>query len=306
MITEIPTQADFESAGVSLLNLAWDTVSSLYLYVERSEMEAWDDVSQGTDEFWKAAHQPLSNAQALLQQGVEFLLKGRIAAVSPFLLLDGAPREWPKGSNSKDIAYSEFRTIDAQDLVRVHDTMCSSRLDQSFVQRLDELRQTRNAFVHSIDKRLRHRPEELWIAILDVTHHLVGPLAWMPARRAYLQSTPRSVAFSSDESSAQLSWEGLHLLGVLKPAEQILYLGVAPKARWYICYNCSMECRDADIRPETAQLRPISSQSKVVYCFVCGEMDAVVRVPCTNAACKGNVVHGHDRVCLTCYCDQVS
>jgi len=304
VITDIPSPADFEATAVSLLNLAWDTVSSLSHHAERSELEAWDECGEVTDEYWAAAQKPLGNAQALIQQGVEFLLKARIAEVSPFLLLDRAVREWPKESAARDTKYAEFRTVDAQDLVRLFNTVRPTRLDSAFVQRIEEQRKTRNTFIHSVDKSLRHDPQTLWRTILDVSHHLIGPAKWIGLRRAYLESTPASIAFSTDEVSIELAWECSQLLEMLKPAEQELYLGILPKARRYICYACALECREADIRPETAQLRPNDPDSTNVYCFMCGHIQAVDRVPCATAGCKGNVIEAHDGVCLTCFSDQ--
>ena len=63
LITDIPAPADFEATAVSLLNLAWDTVSSLSHHVERSELEAWDECGEVTDEYWAAAQKPLGNAR---------------------------------------------------------------------------------------------------------------------------------------------------------------------------------------------------------------------------------------------------
>ena len=304
MIVEIPAAADFEATAVSLLNLAWDAVSALVLHVERSELAQWDDDGQVTDEFWNAAQQPLGNAQALLQQGVEFLLKARIAEVSPFLLLDRAVREWPKEFSTRHTRYAEFRTIDAQDLVRLFNIVREERLDTPFSQRIEEQRKARNAFIHSIDKSHRHSPEMLWTTILDVSHYLIGPTKWISLRRAYLDSTPAAIAFSTDETPTELAWEAMRLLEKLKPSEQELYLGVVPKARRYICYHCAMECRDADFHPETAQLHPNEPSSKNVYCFVCEENQSVRRRPCKSTGCKGNVIAKDDLVCLTCFADQ--
>lgn len=304
MITDIPTPADFEATAASLLNLAWDTVSSLSHHAERSELEAWDECGEVTDEYWEAAQKPLGNAQALVQQGIEFLLKARIAEVSPFLLLDRAVRDWPKESAVQDTRYAEFRTVDAQDLVRLFNTVQPARLNVAFVQRIEEQRKTRNAFIHSVDKSRRHHPQNLWRTILDVSHHLIGLVKWIGLRRAYLESTPASIAFSTDEVFVELAWESKQLLEMLKPSEQELYLGVAPKARRYICYQCAHECRDADFRPQTAQLRPNLPASTNVYCFMCEQTQPVVRLSCEAAGCKGNVIESHDLVCLTCFADQ--
>lgn len=304
MITDIPTPSEFEAAAISMLNLAWDVVTALLTHVENAEMAQWDEDGQVTDEFWKAAQQPLGNAQALVQQGIEFLLKARIAEVSPFLLIDRTVREWPKDSARVDTKYAEFRTVDAQDLIRIYNTVRPSRLDPAFAQRIEGQRRTRNAFIHSIDKSHRHRPDSLWITILDVAHHLIGPTRWIGVRRKYLESTPTSVAFSVDHVSSELAWESLKLLATLQPAQQALYLGVTPKARRYICYHCSIECRHAGLQPTTAQLRPNSPKSTEVYCFVCDQKQDVERTACKSPGCKGNVIVSEDHVCLTCYKDQ--
>jgi hypothetical protein len=304
VITDIPTPSDFEATAASLLNLAWDAVSSLIHHSERSELEAWDECGEVSDEFWAAAQKPLGNAQALIHQGVEFLLKARIAEVSPFLLLDRAVRDWPRESATRDTKYAEFRTVDAQDLVRLFNTVCPARLDAAFVQRIEEQRKTRNTFIHSVDKSLIHSPQGLWRTILDVSHHLIGPAKWVGIRRAYLESTPASIAFSTDGVSIELAWECEELLETLTPSEQELHLGIVPKARRYVCYQCALDCRDAGFRPQTAQLRPNSPDSAHVYCFMCGQTQLVNRLSCAAEGCKGNVIEADDGVCLTCFADQ--
>ncbi len=304
MITDIPTPADFEATAASLLNLAWDAVSSLIHHSERSELEAWDECGEVSDDFWAAAQKPLGNAQALIHQGVEFLLKARIAEVSPFLLLDRAVRDWPRESAARNTKYAEFRTVDAQDLVRLFNTVCSSPLDTAFVQRIEKQRKARNTFIHSVDKSLIHSPQGLWRTILDVSHHLIGPAKWVGLRRAYLESTPASIAFSTDGVPIELAWECEELLETLKPSEQELYLGIVPKARRYICYRCAMECRDAGLHPQTAQLEPNLPSSTNVYCFICEQTQPVHRSSCVAEGCKSNVIEAHDGVCLTCFADQ--
>jgi hypothetical protein len=65
--------------------------------VENAELETWDTDREVTDEYWRASQPALANAITLLQQSHEFALKGRIAAVSPFLLEAVSKRvEWPR------------------------------------------------------------------------------------------------------------------------------------------------------------------------------------------------------------------
>jgi hypothetical protein len=305
MILDIPTPEELEVTGISLLNLAWDVVSALYLDLESSQMNEWDDDGQITDEFWQAAQRPLANAFTLTQQGAEFLLKARIAQTSPFLLIDGTPRDWPRGCHEHDTPYSDFRTIDAQDLIRVHDTVRDERLDGAFCQRFDILRRTRNAIMHSVNKRLRHSPSDIWKSVLDVSHHLVAPHRWIAARRNYLESTPSSIAFSTDGIRWQLSWECVQLLRILQPAEARDLLGVDLKRRWYICCKCTEGYSHyVELPPKTAQLYPNDPASTAVYCFVCDTAAVIHRKDCVHSDCKGNVIQSINDVCLTCYGNQ--
>ncbi len=93
MIIEIPNRDDFDKSGLSMLNLAWGAISELYRNLVNAEVEEWDDDGEVTEEYWQAAQRPISVALALAQQGIELLLKGKIAEISPFLLLVGSPRE---------------------------------------------------------------------------------------------------------------------------------------------------------------------------------------------------------------------
>ncbi len=301
MIVQVPKSADFAEAGISLLNLSWDTVSSLYMELENGEVEEWDDDGTVTDEFWAAAQRPLANAVTLVLQGAEFLLKGRIAEVSPYLLLLGPPREWPGGCAEQDTPFAAFRTIDAQDLTRVHDSVRTDRLDRAFRGRIDEMRTLRNSIMHSVDKQTRHAPSELWTRILDIYHFLVGPSPWMTARREYLIVAPSAVAYGDEHISWQVTREALKLLELLEPAAVRLYLGVEKKKRFHTCRHCQDKGGDYDdMDPETAQLRPANSTATKIYCFVCGQEDEVLRVSCSETGCRGRIILAATGICVEC------
>ena len=82
MIIDIPDKEDFFQSGLSMLNLAWNAVASLYIDLEYSELDDQGEEGQTTEAYWKAAQHPISIALALAQQGIELFLKGRIAEVS--------------------------------------------------------------------------------------------------------------------------------------------------------------------------------------------------------------------------------
>jgi len=286
------------------LNLAWDVVSDLYLDIHNSKMDEWDKDGSVSDEFWVSAQMPLSNALVLTQQGIEFLLKSRIVEVSPYLLLANNPREWPANCREKDISFAHFRTVDAQDLTKIHDTVYPRRLDAAFSDQIEEIRRTRNTLMHTVDRNMRLIPTDIWKWILEASSTLIGEHVWLKTRRHYLEQKPLSVAYSSDWAAGILVWEALKLLNVLSPRQKRRYLGVDPKRRWYGCIRCSEDYQDGiDPRAwnvKTCQLKPREPGSATLYCFVCGEQFRVVRKKCPKEDCPGDVMHSTDGLCLTC------
>lgn len=300
MITDIPDKEDFLQSGLSMLNLAWDAVARLFIDLDYADLDAEGEEELTKKAYWKAAQHPISVALALAQQGIELLLKGRIAEVSPFLLLTG-PRDWPSGCNDKDTPFADFRTIEAHELIRIHDAVVRERLSGSFKSQFENIRRLRNTVFHSVDKRLRPTAEDVLRVVLEAVHCLYEPRSWIRLRRDYLERTPNSIAYSSPGSELILITEALHAISILKPFETKKYLGFRKNRRRYICYTCALNCSDADLEPKIAVLDPNSPDSTTLYCFVCDKHYAVVREKCTNAGCQGNVIDAEDRICLSCY-----
>lgn len=317
MIVDVPTSEDFEITGLGFLNLAWDSVLSLVFELDMAADSAswshvinressWDDEDgaaeeQWTKKYWEAAQRPLATAIVLAQQGTEFLLKARIAAFSPFLLISGYPGDWPKGCNKHDTSFADFRTIDAQDLIRAHDTTASVPLTDEFKERFEELRRFRNTIMHTVDRRIRVTPVDVIDAILEVSHSLLGPFRWLPHRREFLTTDHTSTAYDSIEYvENSLAGESLKVVQLLKPIKLERFFGLRRRQRRYICYHCTMNCNDHHKDIRLAQLRPAKSGSKNIFCFICGTDRPVVRKPCKEPDCKGNVLDAEWDVCLTC------
>jgi hypothetical protein len=149
MITDIPTPEDFNDAGLNQIYLAWQiAMQSVHDYEQAMEYNDDEDGEIAT-EYWKRSQPALANAYSLIQQGMELTLKGRIAAISPFLLIGHDPKDWPKGVDSKDVSFGEFRTLDAVDIVKVHNAFCSPRLGDEFKQFWEKIRKDRNKIMHS-------------------------------------------------------------------------------------------------------------------------------------------------------------
>jgi hypothetical protein len=118
MIVDIPRPADFQTAGLNQIYLAWQiAMQSLQDYDEAIAYGAEDD-AENRREYWTRSQPALANAYSLIQQGMELALKGRIAAVSPLLLI-GNPGDWPGRAATEDVSFGELRTLDAADLLKV-------------------------------------------------------------------------------------------------------------------------------------------------------------------------------------------
>lgn len=304
MILDIPTKTDFEEQGLTLLNLAWDTVTDLLLQYD--DAEDWNAIveEEQTEHYAKASQKPLAIATALLQQGAEFLVKAAIAEISPFLLISGSPQAWPKRCESTDTPFSAFKTPDAEDLIRIHNTVSPRRFSESFMQRFCEMRRIRNTIFHTVDRDLRFSEKEILSAVLTVTAELLGPLRWIENRHRYLESIP-SAAFATEVHGFTLVREFALVLELFGNAELRMHFGFNKKQRRYLCPECRSACSDvhSELTPMTAQLKPNSPTSRTLYCVVCRTTTPVARRPCPRDGCNGNVINQgeySDEECLTC------
>lgn len=306
MITDIPTPDDFCQTGVDYLNLAWDAVADLAFHFEDAKEAFWDeaddiDVTEVSNEYWSAAQRPIATAVSLAHQGGEFLLKSIISRTSPFLLISGSPSSWPADVTLNDTPFAAFRTIDAQDLVRVHDSVSASQLSSDFVERFDQLRQKRNSIMHTVDRRLRITVLDVFRDILEISHHLICANTWCARRRSYLDSCALSVAYSTEHVEVRMARDFLRLANALTPSEVRKYFDFDKKQRRYFCWDCQLECQDHYFDAKSAVFRPNTPESTEVHCFICGNSRTVNRKDCPQAACKGNVIEPEEGTCLTCF-----
>ncbi len=299
MITNIPTSEEFQESGIAFLNLAWD--ATLNLVISFDEAVPWmQDVSNDElgDDYWEAAQKPLATALVLVQQGIEFLLKGRITAVSPFLLIAGDHNSWPTNADG-NVSFTEFKTIDALNLIKIHDIVATEQLPIQVVEIFNSLRKKRNTIMHTVDKELWTNHQEIIKAILGAFSSLVEPKRWFSKRRDYLFGHPDTIAHSYDYIDDMLVIEALKTKEILKPAQFKEFFGFDKKQRWYVCPSCLRAIQNFDGLPKLAQLRPNTPTSTSIVCMLCDGGITVVRQNCTNSDCKGNVVDNYGQ-CLTC------
>jgi len=232
-VTNIPTEEDFYTSGTELLDFSWDVVARLLTDIDEAEYFGVDP-EEISDNYWAAAKRRLTTSLAITQQGVEFILKGKIAAISPSLLITDAPAKWPSPYEGEPIKFSEFRTVDAQDLIRVLDTFSSAPLPDNFVEQFHQLREKRNHIMHSVDKRLTVDVAEVIDSLLFVHKTLFPGESWISVRLHFLEQAPESELGAHEFSRNRVCWEIELAINILKPSNVKKYFGI-DKNKGVIC-----------------------------------------------------------------------
>ncbi|MDC5849051.1 hypothetical protein OPW32_07480 [Vibrio europaeus] len=314
MILEFPTKDDFYSAANGFLNSSWDSVTE-HLH-EFEKLHGFVDDSEDQEDsklYWASAKQTLVNATALVQQAVEFYIKGRIVEVSPYLLISGNPQSWPRGCNKQDIEFSAFRTLDAQDLIKVHDTVCHERFSDEFIQWNEALRTIRNKVMHTVDRTLNVTPEQLINFILFAHGYFNRSTNWFDARRAYLENTPvnsmKSIRSDSDYESYILNSLLIDFrlaIDVLPPAVCKKYFGYDKKARNQHCPHCvstvsRMDFWDFELIDDLGKTYQKTADPCFYSCNLCGYKGEVVEKQCEELGCEGQLQDRESGVCFSCF-----
>lgn len=298
-VYDIPVPSDFTLSGVELINFSWDIVARLLVDLDEAHYFGLDPL-EISSEYWSSAKRNLTTALAIAQQGVEFVLKGKIAEISPYLLLMDPPAKWPSLHTEEDVYFSDFRTIDAQDLVQVFNTFSPTPLPDGFREQFEAARRKRNSIMHSVDKQLNVNVTEVLETILSMHKSLFPKELWPSTRLKFLDEAPTAALGSNEFAVNQVCWEIDLTIQLLKPAKVIEYFGISKKQRMYYCPICLNGAnRDGDFEHRLAVLEPKSPTSTSVRCAVCGEVSTVTREDCSVAECKGNVI-SDEGICLTC------
>lgn len=304
MIIDIPTPDELARSSVDLLNLAWETAFDILYDLEESGVEEWDDDGTARRDYHAASQPSLGNALAIVQQAQELALKSRIAAISPYLLLSGDPREWPRQCDKNDTAFTSFRTIDASDLIRVHDAVCNKRLDAKFVQIFTETRRKRNVIIHLGGKGQIFNLEDLLLLILETFRHLFPNKRWAQTRYEFKLRDRNTQIYGPDFVEAVLVHQFNQLTRVLGAKDLRTHFGFEKKQHRYICFHCTAEERNrsGETTP-LAQLRPNTPEATTLYCCVCDKEYPVERRYCSHPNCKSNVIStdkGWEGTCHMC------
>lgn len=291
-------------AGLNQLYLAWEiAMQALEDHDEISSLINVDDEAEAAAEYWARSQPALANAFGLAQQAMEMALKGRIAAISPFLLISRDPKEWPKGVDAQPVPFSEFRTIDAVDLVKVHNTFSIVPLDGHFVNFWNDVRRDRNRIMHSVSRKTVEAIA-LVRTVLTAAETLFAEWTW-PQMLIQMMAEGKHAAYGLDDGTPNVVMRQMEVaLRHLTPADARRFFGFELGRHAYLCPVCySAADRELqDIWPKLAQFEVRKPGSTQLRCALCDETTPVTRERCANEDCPGDVIH--DSMCLTCLRDQ--
>lgn len=302
MINNVPTSHEFMRASIGVLNQAWDGVSELSTEVRRSMYGDWD--AEQITEYWQTAQPRLRTALTLVQQAAEIGVKGRIAAIDPFLLIANDPDRWPK-YQPNGVDFSEFYTLSANDLLNVHDLFSATPFTKELRDHYERMRRLRNENLHGVSFSRQLTDSGLFVDILILFRNLYPDKHWSTERLKYQSTGPLAALHSSDHALSFVLRELDLLVEILSPSVLKKELGFDKKnGRRYICPRCYAEAgsRDefANEFVSLAKLQPNSPASQQVYCLACNQSSKVRRAKCGRHLCGADVLDDQDSICLTC------
>jgi len=100
------------------------------------------------------------------------------------------PSNFPKNRDKQNTSFSEFCTIDAQDLIRVHDTVSTDHLSDDFRRWYDELRRLRNKLMHTVDRTIAIIDKDVSIKVMEGCEYCINSRSWVDIRSQYLMKSP--------------------------------------------------------------------------------------------------------------------
>ena len=310
MLVDIPEPSDFYTSAENLINSAWNSLTKL---LEHHEVfEDLGSKQQTLDKFWTYAKPELTSALAMVQHAVEFYLKAKILSISPYLLISLDPRSLPSKSETIDISFSEFRTLDAQDLLKIYNSFSSDRLPDEFKRWFSEMRTMRNKIMHTVDKSLSVDPGGLARSILECHEYLVGENCWIRSRISYLNRSPEhgeGIVIDEDDQNDSSIHLTIHrelslVIKKLAPSYTKRFFGYDKRLPSDVCPACYkafsqnefFDCKWIDPYVRTLQLT--TNPGSEAKCFVCGHVAGISQTPCEKCECL--VVDVSTRECSMC------
>ncbi len=247
MITGVPTADGLHDTAIGWLNLACTAVLDCLTEIREHKEHIEEINGQWGDSnpveianIVRGQRYKINNGLSLLQQSLELFLKARIALVSPFLLISGEARSWPRLKADNSIDFAEFRTIDATDLCRVVNIVSEHPLPKGFAEVYSSLRTRRNRIVHLDDGSIVNESAKVLVDILEAHALLFPSETWQAFRQRHLWAREEDALelYGQDISHDIYLSEIDTMIDSLAPEVLRKHLQLEKRKRFLSCPNC--------------------------------------------------------------------
>jgi len=299
MIINVPSAAELISVSLRLYFKAWAEVTSILedwsrhfgltrnLGFPEAEVKKFKP-----DEDWRAylenAQNDLQGIYTLVQQSQEIGIKARICEVSPYLLLKGLQAK-PTTECGADYDFTDFQTIEAAELVRIHNMVCKHQISPAFRVVVEDIRRNRNKIHHLGILNSSLDPHSL-IDVLQMQYTELYPgRRWMKDRVEFGSVHRWSDWIDSDFNETTGAMIELHDLGPMLTSKQVrILMGHEPKERRYICHHCVQEAnlRESGISPRLVPTAFRLKGEMKIRCILCDQIIDLIAKECTAEKCK--------------------
>lgn len=321
MIIDVPTHDDFETFGNGYLNLAWEKLSASPL-----EADDLDDIEERralgcTDEELRRQQQRGHEADlrwaattlVVVAQAFEFLIKGNIAEISPFLLTDprtiaNTASRLRKENNGRETAipFSALRTHDIDLLLGIHNDIVAptKRLSPGFKNDYETLRRERNRVAHVATRSHNLPPAELLRLMLRLYTSMHGNGAWIRLRKRSIVDDP-NVTRNSEYGMYYEARYYSNVLPHLTREEAVQFLGVDNNSELHPCPNClHFDLGGIEDQPRCAY-RTQQDGCGILKCVSCDWTGSLSDAPCEHCGATAVVANDPEEIaihrCVDCW-----
>lgn len=324
MIENVPTANELRTVSLRLYFKAWSEVTAIvtewgrfsglatpdwspergHFYLDAADSSGDEAISEWRD-YIEAAQSDLQGIYTLIQQSQEIGLKARICDVSPYLLLKRTDIK-PADSATNTWDFTDFPTIDASELVRVHNTFCSTVLSKEFQAMFDEIRRNRNKMYHLGIYRRALDPQVI-IDILQMHYTELYPgRRWMEDRLHFATLHRWANYADSDYNErSDLFHELWQLLPGLSEGQYRWLMGHEREEHRLICFSCSSDARLGGHQPYETEVPTAFKVGDTleIRCVICDGVYPMKAGTCPNDECESELISASEESegkCMQC------
>ncbi len=299
MIQKAPKASKLLSSGKELLNLSWRLVMDIVC----QQQEDWfsELPQKQKNMYWKNARRDFLTAHTLLVQGIELIIKSRIASVSPLLLIE----RLSDNSIQEDGNFSDCKTIQESVLVSYHNKVSEKKISSVFDTKFKKMLNLRNEIIHLETNKHTKISEIKLLAnnvltnIMYVSEELIRE-KWFKIREEFLEDVVYIYDDGDITARILLCREFNALKNTLTASEYGRFFHHSIKAENYYCIKCYDKCGWSLEREfENYKFAVIDPKDQTqMYCPVCDSHFAYKKYKCKVNHCR-KALHASDH-CLCC------